>query len=137
MAQDLTDEMLNDERINKALKHLHEEVLRYQANQNKSNYICGERIIAHQIPSHYANKFAELSKELKTPRYYVLFAALILFLNLPEGIQRYLINNARQQFRLLRDSTPETVDALALEKLMDNLSHIYNLFDPTFKDSAT
>lgn len=132
METDITDAMFKDEGIHMALARLHEEVLRYRANEKKNSYICGERIIAHQIPHYYATKFITLSKELKTPRYYVLLAALMLLLDLPEGAQRYLIDNARQQFLLLRDSTPETLDAFALEKLMDELSHIGAKFDQVF-----
>ncbi|WP_318840362.1 hypothetical protein [Providencia sp. PROV083] len=115
MSKPVTTEMLNDEGIRSALELLQEQVDRFEAESKKIRFVVGERAITHQLPTYYVHQFIGLSKRLKTRRYYVLLAAILLILDLPEAVQRYVISNAEKQFLLLRDSTLETLDIKKLE----------------------
>ncbi|HEM7130992.1 hypothetical protein ABN115_02585 [Providencia rettgeri] len=122
MSKPVTTEMLNDEGIRSALELLQEQVDRYEAESKKIRFVVGERTITHQLPTYYVHQFIGLSKRLKTRRYYVLLAAILLILDLPEAVQRYVISNAEKQFLLLRDSTLETLDIKRLEGLIQDIS---------------
>ncbi|EPL6456957.1 hypothetical protein N0G65_004164 [Providencia rettgeri] len=122
MSKPVTTEMLNDEGIRSALELLQEQVDRYEAESKKMRFVVGERAITHQLPTYYVHQFIGLSKRLKTRRYYVLLAAILLILDLPEAVQRYVISNAEKQFLLLRDSTLETLDIKRLEGLIQDIS---------------
>lgn len=122
MSKSVTAEMLNDEGIRSALELLQEQVGRYEAESKKMRFVVGERAITHQLPTYYVHQFIGLSKRLKTRRYYVLLAAILLILDLPEAVQRYVISNAEKQFLLLRDSTLETLDIKRLEGLIQDIS---------------
>ncbi|MDV0481125.1 hypothetical protein [Enterobacter roggenkampii] len=65
-----------------------------------------------------------LARKLKTRQYNLQLASLILMLHLPETTQQLLVKNAEMQFRLLRDSTPETLNVGQLEKLIKEVEAI-------------
>ena len=51
-------------------------------------------------------------------------AALMLLLNLPDEIQISLVRNVEKQFKLLLDSTPETLNVKQLEQLIKEVQMI-------------
>lgn len=123
MNNTITTDMLNDEGIRSALELLQQQVSRYDAVQQK-RYIPGEKTITHQLPAYYVNEFILLSKKLKSRRYHVLLASLILMMNLPEDIQICLIKNAGKQFNLLRDSEQESLNIRQMEQLTEEISRL-------------
>lgn len=129
MNNTITTDMLNDEGIRSALELLQQQVSRYDAVQQK-RYTPGEKTITHQLPAYYVNEFILLSKKLKSRRYHVLLASLILMMNLPEDIQICLIKNAGKQFNLLRDSEQEPLNIRQMEQLTEEISRLVSgIFD--------
>lgn len=125
----ITVDMLNDEGIRSALELLQQQVSRYDAVQKKQ-YISGKKVISHQVPVYYFNRFTLLAKKYKSRRYHVLLASLMLLINLPDDIQAALIANAEKQFNLLCDPEQEEPDICQLEQLTDEISSfVSGIFD--------
>ena len=124
MSKAITPEMLNDEGIRSALELLQEQVNRYDNDSKRKSYITGENISSHLMPVYYIREFKKLPKKVKSRQYNIQLAALMLLLNLPDEIQISLVRNAERQFKLLRDSTPETLDAKQLEQLIKDVQAI-------------
>lgn len=124
MSQNFTTEMLNDDGIRSALELLQEQVSRYEHDSKRKSFITGESNTSHLTPVYYIQQFKALARKLKTRQYNLQLASLILMLHLPETTQQLLVKNAEMQFRLLRDSTPETLNVGQLEKLIKEVEAI-------------
>ena len=124
MSQNFTIEMLNDDGIRSALELLQEQVSRYEHDSKWKSFITGESNTSHLTPVYYIQQFKALARKLKTRQYNLQLASLILMLHLPETTQQLLVKNAEMQFRLLRDSTPETLNVGQLEKLIKEVEAI-------------
>ncbi|HGW2951067.1 TPA: hypothetical protein ACNP9N_005263 [Enterobacter asburiae] len=124
MSQNFTTEMLNDDGIRSALELLQEQVSRYESDSKRKSFITGESNTSHLTPVYYIRQFKVLARKLKTRQYNLQLASLILMLHLPETTQQLLVKNAEMQFRLLRDSTPETLNVGQLEKLIKEVEAI-------------
>lgn len=118
MSQSFTTEMLNDDGIRSALELLQEQVSRYESDSKRKSFITCESNTSHLMPVYYIRRFKALARKLKTRQYNLQLASLILMLHLPETTQQVLVKNAEQQFRLLRDSTPDTLNIGQLETLI-------------------
>ena len=124
MSQNFTTEMLNDDGIRSALELLQEQVSRYESDSKRKSFTTGESNTSHLTPVYYIRQFKALARKLKTRQYNLQLASLILMLHLPETTQQLLVKNAEMQFRLLRDSTPETLNVGQLEKLIKEVEAI-------------
>lgn len=99
-------------------------VSRYSNDSKIKSFITGENISSHLMPIYYINEFKKLSKKLKTRQYNLQLSAIILMLHLPEITQLSLTKNAELQFKLLRDSTAETLNIKQLESLIKQVETI-------------
>lgn len=124
MSKAITPEMLNDEGIRSALELLQEQVSRYDNDSKRKSFITGENIASHLMPVYYIREFKKLPKKVKTRQYNIQLAAIMLLLHLPDEIQNALVRNAEIQFKLLRDSTPETLNTKQLEQLIKEVQVI-------------
>lgn len=124
MSKNITPDMLNDEGIRSALELLQEQVNRYDNDSKRKSIMTGENISSHLMPVYYISEFKKLSKKLKTRQYNLQLAAIVLMLNLPEITQLSLVKNAELQFKLLRDSTAETLNIKQLERLIKQVEGI-------------
>lgn len=122
MSKKITGEMLTDEGIRSALELLREQVSRFEDENKKKQYITGEGSTGHLLPLFYIKRFKTVAKRLQTRQYNVWLAAIALMTSLPYAAQEKLVRNADKQFRLLRDSTPETLDIQMLESLMQEFT---------------
>lgn len=122
MSEKITSDMLTDEGIRSALELLREQVSRYEDDNKKKRYITGEGSTGHLLPLFYIKRFKMVAKRLQTRQYNVWLAAIALMTSLSDVVQEKLVKNADKQFRLLRDSTPETLDIQMLESLMEEFT---------------
>lgn len=124
MSKKITPDMLNDEGIRSALELLQEQVSRYTMNNKRSKFILGENTSSHLLPKYYIREFKKLSKKIQSRQYNILLASISLMLHLPELTQLSLVKNAELQFKILRDSTPETLDINQLDRLIKQVESI-------------
>lgn len=124
MSKRITPEMLSDEGIRSALELLQEQVNRYDNDTKGKIIITGESITSHLMPVYYIREFKKLTKKVKSRQYNIQLAAIMLMLHLSDTVQLSLVKNAEIQFKLLRDSTPETLNKKQLETLIKEVEAV-------------
>lgn len=124
MSKNITPDMLNDEGIRSALELLQEQVNRYDNDSKRKSIITGDSISSHLMPVYYIKELKKLAKKLHTRQYNLQLAAIMLMLHLPEITQLSLVKNAELQFKLLRDSTPGTLNTKQLEQLIKEVEAV-------------
>ncbi|MEX6314011.1 hypothetical protein AB6G19_10065 [Providencia manganoxydans] len=135
MSKNITPEMLNDEGIRSALELLQEQVNRYDSDFKKQSFIVGENNTSHLMPIYYINEFKQLARKVQSRQYNLQLAAIMLILHLPEVTQLTLVKNAELQFKLLRDSTSETLNIKQLEGLIQQVKVIASTIKPESPNS--
>ncbi|MEQ5037914.1 hypothetical protein ABN115_02675 [Providencia rettgeri] len=135
MSKNITPEMLNDEGIRSALELLQEQVNRYDSDFKRQSFIVGENNTSHLMPIYYINEFKQLARKVQSRQYNLQLAAIMLILHLPEVTQLTLVKNAELQFKLLRDSTSETLNIKQLEGLIQQVKVIASTIKPESPNS--